>query len=132
MKRCWARLFQYRFKAGRGLVWPQFPCNLFLAALTHITGDFAEAIRVSSKVLAIRGRIFPSTLSNVHLVATLEDGSVVHGETRITASKSPIKKIALSSPGVRPLPLAIEAIREADLILLGPGFLSTPAFCPIF
>jgi len=118
------RLFQYRFKAGRGLVGHNFG-NLFLAALTHITGDFAEAIRVSSKVLAIRGRIFPSTLSNVHLVATLEDGSVVHGETRITASKSPIKKIALSSPGVRPLPLAIEAIREADLILLGPGSLYT-------
>lgn len=118
------RLFQYRFKAGRGLVGHNFG-NLFLAALTHITGDFAEAIRVSSKVLAIRGRIFPSTLSNVHLVATLEDGSVVHGETRITASKSPIKKIALSSPGVRPLPLAVEAIREADLILLGPGSLYT-------
>ncbi len=118
------RLFQYRFKAGRGLVGHNFG-NLFLAALTHITGDFAEAIRVSSKVLAIRGRIFPSTLSNVHLVATLEDASVVHGETRITASKSPIKKIALSSPGVRPLPLAVEAIREADLILLGPGSLYT-------
>jgi uncharacterized cofD-like protein len=118
------RLFQYRFKAGRGLIGHNFG-NLFLAALTHITGDFAEAIRVSSKVLAIRGRIFPSTLSNVHLVATLEDGSVVHGETRITASQSPIKKIALSSPGVRPLPLAVEAIREADLILLGPGSLYT-------
>jgi uncharacterized cofD-like protein len=118
------RLFQYRFKAGRGLVGHNFG-NLFLAALTHITGDFAEAIRVSSKVLAIRGRIFPSTLSNVHLVATLEDASVVHGETRITASKSPIKKIALSSPGVRPLPLAVAAIREADLILLGPGSLYT-------
>jgi len=118
------RLFQYRFKAGRGLIGHNFG-NLFLAALTHITGDFAEAIRVSSKVLAIRGRIFPSTLSNVHLVATLEDASVVHGETRITASKSPIKKIALSSPGVRPLPLAVAAIREADLILLGPGSLYT-------
>jgi uncharacterized cofD-like protein len=118
------RLFQYRFKAGRGLIGHNFG-NLFLAALTHITGDFAEAIRVSSKVLAIRGRIFPSTLSNVHLVATLEDASVVHGETRITASKSPIKKIALSSPRVRPLPLAVAAIREADLILLGPGSLYT-------
>ena len=118
------RLFQYRFKAGRGLIGHNFG-NLFLAALTHITGDFAEAVRVSSKVLAIRGRIFPSTLSNVHLVATLENGRVVHGETRITASRSPIKKIALSSPGVRPLPLAIEAICEADLILLGPGSLYT-------
>jgi uncharacterized cofD-like protein len=99
--------------------------NLFLAALTHITGDFAEAIRESSKVLAIRGRIFPSTLENVHLVATLENGKIVHGETKITASNSRIKKIALSSPNVRPLPVAIEAIRKADLILLGPGSLYT-------
>src|SRR6266851_1069231 len=63
------RLFQYRFQAGHGLIGHSFG-NLFLAALTHVTGDFTEAIRVSSRVLAIRGRIFPSTLSNVHLVAT--------------------------------------------------------------
>ena len=118
------RLFQYRFQAGRGLVGHNFG-NLFLAALTHITGDFAEAVRVSSKVLAIRGRIFPSTLSNVHLVATLENGRAVHGETRITASRVPIKKIALSSRRVRALPEAIEAIKHADLILLGPGSLYT-------
>jgi uncharacterized cofD-like protein len=117
-------LFQYRFQAGRGLVGHNFG-NLFLAALTHITGDFAEAVRVSSKVLAIRGRIFPSTLSNVHLVATLENGRAVHGETRITASRVPIKKIALSSRRVRALPEAIEAIKYADLILLGPGSLYT-------
>jgi uncharacterized cofD-like protein len=118
------RLFQYRFHAGRGLIGHNFG-NLFLAALTHVTGDFTEAIRVSSKVLAIRGRIFPSTLSNVHLVATLENGRTVHGETRITASTVPIKKLKLSSRGVRALPLAIEAIKEADLILLGPGSLYT-------
>jgi len=118
------RLFQYRFKAGHGLVGHNFG-NLFLAALTHITGDFAEAVRVSSKVLAIRGRIFPSTLENVHLVATLKNGKTVHGETKITASTSPIEKIALSSPNVRPLPLAVEAIRTADLILMGPGSLYT-------
>src|SRR5467141_4205575 len=118
------RLFQYRFHAGRGLIGHNFG-NLFLAALTHVTGDFTEAIRVSSKVLAIRGRIFPSTLSNVHLVATLENGRTVHGETRITASTVPIKKLKLSSLGVRALPLAIEAIKQADLILLGPGSLYT-------
>ena len=118
------RLFQYRFHAGRGLTGHNFG-NLFLAALTHVTGDFTEAIRVSSKVLAIRGRIFPSTLSNVHLVATLENGRTVHGETRITASRSPIKKLSLSPRRVRPLPKAIEAIRQADLILLGPGSLYT-------
>ena len=118
------RLFQYRFQAGRGLRGHNFG-NLFLAALTHVTGDFAEAVRVSSKVLAIRGRIFPSTLSNVHLVATLENGRVVHGETRISASRVPIRKLALSSKNVRPLPKALEAIQEADLILLGPGSLYT-------
>jgi uncharacterized cofD-like protein len=117
------RLFQYRFHAGRGLIGHNFG-NLFLAALTHVTGDFSEAIRVSSKVLAIRGRIFPSTLSNVHLVAKLENGSTVHGETRITASRAPIRKLSLSS-SVRPLPKAIEAIRQADLVLLGPGSLYT-------
>jgi uncharacterized cofD-like protein len=119
------RLFQFRFQAGRGLIGHNFG-NLFLAALTHVTGDFTEAIRVSSKVLAIRGRIFPSTLSNVHLVATLENGRTVHGETRITASRSaPIKKLKLSSSRVRPLAGAIEAIKQADLILLGPGSLYT-------
>lgn len=119
-----SRLFQYRFHVGRGLVGHNFG-NLFLAALTHVTGDFAEAVRVSSKVLAIRGRIFPSTISNVSLIATLEGGRRVHGETRITASRRPIKKLALSSRSVRPLPKAIEAIHEADLILLGPGSLYT-------
>jgi len=118
------RLFQYRFHAGRGLVGHNFG-NLFLAALTHVTGDFAEAVRVSSKVLAIRGRIFPSTISNVSLVATLENGRKVHGETRITASRSPIKKLSLLPRNVRPLSKAIEAILEADLILLGPGSLYT-------
>src|SRR5207302_7253214 len=84
------RLFQYRFHAGHGLKGHNFG-NLFLAALTHVTGDFIEAIRVTSKVLAIRARIFPSTLSNVHLVATLENGRAVHGETRISASRERIR-----------------------------------------
>jgi uncharacterized cofD-like protein len=118
------RLFQYRFHAGRGLIGHNFG-NLFLAALTHVTGDFAEAVRVSSKILAIRGQIFPSTISNVSLVATLEDGRRVHGETSITASRKRIKRLALWPRAARPLPKALEAIRDADLILLGPGSLYT-------
>lgn len=118
------RLFQYRFHAGRGLVGHNFG-NLFLAALTHVTGDFTEAIRVTSKVLAIRGRIFPSTLSNVHLIASVGNGHIVHGETRISATRKPIEKLRLSQRRVRPLPAAIDAIQQANLILLGPGSLYT-------
>jgi uncharacterized cofD-like protein len=119
-----SRLFQYRFQAGHGLKGHNFG-NLFLAALTHVTGDFAEAVRVSSKVLAIRGRIFPSTVSNVHLVATLVNGQRVSGETNISRSKVAIRKIELNPRRVRPLPKAIEAIQQADLILMGPGSLYT-------
>jgi uncharacterized cofD-like protein len=119
-----SRLFQYRFHAGRGLRGHNFG-NLFLAALTHVTGDFAEAVRVSAKVLAVRGRIFPSTLSNVHLIATLADGKRVQGETRISRSKIPIGEVALNPARVRPLPAAIEAIRQAHVIFLGPGSLYT-------
>ena len=117
-------LFQYRFHAGRGLAGHNFG-NLFLAALTHVTGDFAEAVRVSSKVLAIRGRIFPSTIANVTLEAVLKNGAKVHGETRISASKVTIRKLQLNPRRVRAVPEAVEAIRHADLILLGPGSLYT-------
>src|SRR5215813_3306684 len=118
------RLFQYRFHAGRGLVGHNFG-NLFLAALTHVTGDFTAAVGVSSKVLAIRGRIFPSTIANVTLEAALENGKRVHGETRITATKVPIRRLYLNPRRVHPVPDAIEAIRHADLILIGPGSLYT-------
>lgn len=118
------RLFQYRFDSGRGLKGHSFG-NLFLAALTHMTGDFATAVRLSSEVLAINGRIFPSTAENVTLRAHLESGRVVDGETRISRSGSPIRMLELQPSTAKPLAETIKAIREADLITLGPGSLFT-------
>jgi uncharacterized cofD-like protein len=119
-----SKLFQYRFNAGHGLKGHSFG-NLFLTALTEITGDFPDAVRSSSEVLKIAGRIFPSTASNVSLEAILEDGRVVRGETRISKSRRKIRKIVLKPARVRPLRETLDAIQRADLITLGPGSLFT-------
>jgi uncharacterized cofD-like protein len=119
-----SRLFQFRFAAGRGLKGHTFG-NLFLAAMTHLTGDFAHAVRLSSEVLATRGRIFPSTGSNVVLEAHLEDGSVAAGETLISRSRSRIVSLSLRPRRCRPLEETLEAIAQADLITIGPGSLFT-------
>jgi uncharacterized cofD-like protein len=120
------KLFQYRFPPGRGrgLAGHSFG-NLFLAALTKVTGDFSEAVRLSAKVLAIRGRIFPSTRTNVTLEAELEGGQIVAGETNISHSPRRIRRVRLVPRNAGPVPEALEAIREADLIILGPGSLYT-------
>lgn len=118
------RLFQYRFSSGRGLKGHSFG-NLFLTAMHQITGDFAHAVKLSSDILAIRGRIFPATSANITLEAVLTDGSVVRGETKISKSRRPIQLIRLRPGNCEPLPEALEAIRRADLITLGPGSLYT-------
>jgi uncharacterized cofD-like protein len=119
-----SRLFRHRFR-GTGELGGHSFGNLFLAALTEVTGDFTEAVRLSSEVLASKGHIFPSTISDVRLVAELEDGNVVLGETQISASRVPIRLLRLEPEQCLPLPQALKAIRAANVITLGPGSLYT-------
>jgi len=119
-----SRLFNYRFTSGRGLKGHSFG-NLFLTAMTHLTGEFADAVKLSSEVLAVRGRIFPSTAANVRLEATLAGGKKVSGETRISRSTRPIERVELRPRRARPLKETLDAIAHADLITLGPGSLYT-------
>jgi uncharacterized cofD-like protein len=119
-----SRLFQYRFSAGVGLEGHNFG-NLFLTALANLRGDFAEAVKVSSQILKTRGDIVPSTTSDVQLTAQMADGTLVRGETKITASKSRILKLAMEPTNAAPLPNTLEEIASADLITIGPGSLFT-------
>jgi uncharacterized cofD-like protein len=118
-----SRLFQYRFEQG-DLGGHSFG-NIFVAALSAITGDFAQAVQMSSQILATRGHIFPSTTANATLVARMDDDSLVHGETNISASKRSISELMLEPADAGPLPETLEAIASADLITLGPGSLYT-------
>ncbi len=118
------RLFGHRFGKGDALKGHNFG-NLFVAALTEITGDFARAIQLASKILATRGRIYPVTTANATLVARMDDGSLVRGETKITASRKRIAELMLDPPDAAPLPETLEAIERADLITVGPGSLYT-------
>jgi len=119
-----SKLFAYRFKGGRGLGGHSFG-NLFVAALTDITGDFAHAVQLASKILATRGRIYPATTVNATLVAHMEDGSIVRGETNITASKQRIAELVIDPPTAAAMPETLDAIERADLITVGPGSLYT-------
>jgi uncharacterized cofD-like protein len=123
-----AKLFGHRFRKGDSLQGHNFG-NLFVAALTEITGDFGQAIQLASKILATRGRIFPVTTANASLVARMDDGSLVRGETKITASRKRIVELMLDPPDAAPLPETLEAIERADLITVGPGSLYTSLIC---
>ncbi|NDJ19238.1 gluconeogenesis factor YvcK family protein [Myxacorys almedinensis] len=117
-------LFQYRFKAGDGLVGHSFG-NLFLTVLSEITGDFEQAIAASSKVLAVRGQVLPATLSDVKLWAELADGRRIEGESNITEAGGQIVHIGCIPDNPPAVPKAVNAIADADYIIVGPGSLYT-------
>ncbi|MFM7578577.1 MAG: 2-phospho-L-lactate transferase CofD family protein, partial [Microcystaceae cyanobacterium] len=117
-------LFQYRFQAGDGLSGHSFG-NLFLTAMTEITGDLERAIAASSKVLAIRGRVLPATLADVTLWADLSDGRHIEGESEITEAKGKIERLGCFPPNPPALKAALKALDEADYIVIGPGSLYT-------
>ena len=119
-----SRLFQYRFRAGEGLEGHSFG-NLFLSAMTDITGDFSEAVKHAAAILATRGHIYPTTTSDAQLYAIMDDGSVVRGETNITASQRRITELRMAPINARPARAALHAIENADVITIGPGSLFT-------
>ena len=118
------RLFEYRFGDGTELGGHAFG-NLFIVAMTGITGSFESALRASSRVLAVRGRIVPSTLTHVTLFAELADDRVMAGESRVPHGEAPIRRVFLEPDAPAAYPEAVAAILDADLIILGPGSLYT-------
>jgi len=119
-----AKLFQHRYGGAEDLRGHTVG-NLILAALAEQTGCFLEAVELSSRVLRVVGRILPATLDTVSLEATMEDGSTVVGETSIAASGKEILRVALTPSPARPTPGVLQAIQEADIVVLGPGSLFT-------
>ena len=118
------RLFQYRFVNGEGLSGHSFG-NLFLAALTGITGDFYQAVLTAEQVLSVRGKILPATLEHVRLRGRGRSGRMYHGEVAVGRSGEGLESLELVPAAPAALPAAVEALESADLILLGPGSLYT-------
>jgi uncharacterized cofD-like protein len=118
------RLFQHRFSEGGSLSGHSFG-NLFIAAMTEVTGDFELAVRQSSRVLAVRGRVLPSTVWDVTLHAEFTDGTSARGESAITGAGKSIARLSLDPPEAEPLAESLQAIAEAEIIILGPGSLYT-------
>ncbi|WDL99398.1 YvcK family protein [Alicyclobacillus sp. ALC3] len=118
------RLLQFRFPAGEGLAGHSFG-NLFLAAMTHIMGDFESAIKETSRVLAVRGRVLPAVKDDVRLRAVLANGQVVEGESEIPRAGERIERVELVPSDIQPLQEALDAIRDADAVVVGPGSLYT-------
>ena len=125
-----SKLFRHRFRGEGDLGGHSFG-NLFLAALSEITGDFAEAVKLSSEILASKGHIYPATVADVRLVAELEDGSLVRGETNVGRVGQAIRRLRLEPETCHPLPEALLAIYEADVITVGPGSLYTSLLPPL-
>jgi uncharacterized cofD-like protein len=125
-----SKLFRHRFRGAGDLGGHSFG-NLFLAALTEITGDFAEAVKLSSEILASKGHIYPATMADVRLVAELEDGSFVRGETKVGKIGHSIRRLRLEPEKCEPLPEALSAIYDADIITVGPGSLYTSLLPPL-
>ena len=125
-----SKLFQHRFKGNGDLGGHSFG-NLFLAALSEITGDFSEAVKISSEILASKGQIYPATMEDVRLVAELKNGEIIEGETRIGQVGNLIRKLSLKPETCHPLPETLLAIQEANIITVGPGSLFTSLLPPI-
>ncbi|MCD6141482.1 YvcK family protein [Candidatus Bipolaricaulota bacterium] len=119
-----AELLQHRFRGGGELAGHSLG-NLLLVGLEQATGGFDRAVEAMSQILAIRGEVLPATLTKCHLVARMEDGEWVEGESRISSDPRRIEEIRLSKEDVPPYGRVLEAISRADLILLGPGSLYT-------
>ena len=125
-----SKLFQHRFRGAGDLGGHSFG-NLFLAALSEITGDFAEAVKLSSEILASKGHIFPATVADVRLAAELKDGTIIRGETNVGKVGNDIKRLYLEPENCQPLPATLAAISAANIITIGPGSLFTSILPPI-